>query len=244
MTEPSRRRLIAAAPLAMAAIVACHTTSGGGTPGSVSPATPGETTSASAPTRATDRNRPSYTEADVRFMQGMIAHHAQAVRMASLVRARSERRDMHLLAERIDVSQRDEIAMMQRWLEDRHQVVPHPDLEYPPHADGHDTGMTDMPSMSMGAGHEALMPGMLTREEMARLAAAKGADFDRLFLEGMIRHHEGALTMVSQLFGTRGAAQEPQIFQFATDVDADQRAEIRRMRALLDALPGGGAPDR
>jgi len=162
-----------------------------------------------------------HTEADVRFMQGMIAHHAQAVTMASLVPARSSRQDMRLLAERIDVSQRDEIAMMRRWLEKRHEQAP--SLDSGP---AHDA-----------AGHQMLMPGMLTEEQMAELAKVTGPEFDRLFLEGMIRHHEGALTMVAQLFATPGAGQEPELFGFASDVDADQRAEIRRMRAMLDAPP-------
>lgn len=161
-------------------------------------------------------------KADVEFMQGMIAHHGQAVTMAALVPGHTARDAMHLLAQRIDVSQRDEIKMMQTWLTDRGQPAP-----------------------SMEAGHEhhegmaepMRMPGMLTPEELAQLGAAKGTEFDRLFLTYMIRHHEGALTMVAKLFATNGAAQDAQIFEFATDVDADQRAEIARMQALLATLP-------
>ncbi|PYP39763.1 MAG: DUF305 domain-containing protein [Gemmatimonadetes bacterium] len=163
-----------------------------------------------------------YTAADVAFMQGMIAHHAQAVEMAALVAARSARPDMQLLAQRIDVSQRDEIATMQRWLRSRHQEVPVFDGGH----EHHDS-----------TGHSMLMPGMLTPEEMAELARATGPGFERLFLQGMIKHHEGALKMVAGLLASRGAAQEPQIFGFASDVDADQRAEIARMRAMLDAYP-------
>jgi uncharacterized protein (DUF305 family) len=133
--------------------------------------------------------------------------------MAALLPSRSIREDMRLLARRIEVSQADEIAMMQRWLEARGQKVPGPHAH---HAQG-----------------ATLMPGMLTPEEMNRLAEAKGAAFDRLFLELMIKHHEGALTMVNNLFSSAGAGQESEIFAFASDVDADQRMEIDRMRGML-----------
>lgn len=161
-----------------------------------------------------------HTPADVAFMQGMIQHHAQAVAMVALVPARTQRQDLKLLALRIDVSQADEMEMMRLWLKDRGQPVP-------------DTGAH--------AGHGAhgghgLMPGMLTPEEMAALERARGSEFDRLFLEGMIKHHEGALAMVEALFATPGAGQETAIFSFASDVDADQRAEIDRMRKLLATL--------
>jgi uncharacterized protein (DUF305 family) len=163
-------------------------------------------------------------DADTRFMQGMIAHHAQAVEMVALIPTHSSRANMRLLGQRIDVSQRDEIAMMRRWLQDHHQEVPDADAHH------------EHQSMS---GHEMLMPGMLTNDQMTRLANATGAAFDTLFLEGMIQHHEGALAMVAQLFATAGAGQQSQVFAFATDVDADQRAEINRMRALLATLTGG-----
>jgi len=146
-------------------------------------------------------------------MQGMIGHHAQALEMTALLRERTSRDDMRLLAERIDVSQSDEIRMMQRWLAARGQDVPGPH-----------------------AMHEhALMPGMLTPEEMDQLAAASGAAFDRLFLESMIKHHEGALVMVKDLLSRDGAARGSDIFGFASDVDADQRMEIERMRGMLAA---------
>jgi uncharacterized protein (DUF305 family) len=153
-------------------------------------------------------------------MQHMIAHHAQALAMTSLVPARASRDVMRLLAERIEVSQRDEIAAMQRWLRARGEVGPAADAGHAHHA---------------GGGQQAMMPGMLTADEMARLAAARGPEFEQLFLQLMIRHHEGALTMVAELFGSPGAAQESEVFRFATDVDADQRAEIARMQALRDA---------
>ena len=132
------------------------------------------------------------------------------------------RADVRLLAEKIDVSQKDEIAMMQRWLRDRHEMVPDPAADRMHH---------EMP------GTATLMPGMLTPEQMAQLEAAKGTEFDRLFLTLMIQHHEGALTMVAQLFASPGAGQEPEIFRFASDVDTDQRGEIARMRSMLTTLP-------
>ena len=151
---------------------------------------------------------PQANGTDAAFVSGMIAHHAQAVTMAALVPSRTSRGDLRLLAERIDVSQRDEIAMLRRWLAKR-QV-----------SDEH-------------AGHHVLMPGMLTEQQLAELGQAKGPQFDRLFLEDMIRHHEGAITMVAELLASKDGGKEPEIFSFATGVDADQRAEIRRMRAML-----------
>jgi uncharacterized protein (DUF305 family) len=167
---------------------------------------------------------PNYTPADVRFMQGMIAHHAQALTMTALLRDRTTRADMRLLAQRIDVSQQDEIGLMRRWLEKRGEPVPVMPMP----------GMS-MPGMSMS---NMMMPGMLTPERLAELAKARGPEFDRLFLQDMIQHHEGALVMVRDLLATNGAAQEGEIFQFSSDINADQRAEIMRMRALLAASPG------
>ena len=152
-------------------------------------------------------------------MQGMIGHHAQALEMTALLRSRTARDDMKLLARRIDDSQTDEIKLMRRWLEVRGQQVPG---EHAHHAPG-----------APGGG---LMPGMLTAEEMAQLAAAQGPAFDRVFLEFMIKHHEGALVMVKELFAASGAGQEPEIFAFASDVDADQRMEIERMGVMLKEL--------
>ena len=168
--------------------------------------------------------------ADVRFMQGMIGHHAQALVMAGLVASRTQRDDMRMLAERIDVAQRDEIATMSQWLAAHGQTVPKPDA----HAmAGHD--MPDMPGMA----HDSMpmMPGMATPAQMDSLRAASGTAFDRLFLTYMIRHHEGALKMVADLFASRGAGQDSDVFRLASDVDVDQRAEIARMRQLLAALP-------
>ena len=181
------------------------------------------TRTASAQTAA-DQARPSHTKADTEFIQGMIAHHGQAIVMSDLVPSRTTRVPIRMLAERITVSQRDEIKLMRTWLLDRHEEAPGADLHQMHHP---------------GAGAMTLMPGMLTPEQLEQLGAATGPAFERLFLEGMIRHHEGALTMVAKLFATPGAGQEVDAFRFASDVDADQRAEIRRMRALLDATPNG-----
>lgn len=161
-----------------------------------------------------------HTAADADFFRHMIGHHAQALEMTKLVPSHSSRADLKLLAQRIDVSQRDEIAMMRQWLQQRGEELPAPDAHV--HA---------------AMGHGQLMPGMLNAAELDTLARANGAEFDRRFLEYMIRHHEGALAMVKNLFGTPGAAQETETYRFATDVDADQRAEIARMRALVARLP-------
>lgn len=191
--------------------------------------------------------RHGYTAADVRFMQQMIHHHAQAVRMAALVPSRTGRDDIRILAERIDASQQTEIEAMRHWLEERHELVPGPAMSRAAH-DSIMGGMHDMPAMHHMAAADSgdmpgmLMPGMLTRARMEALADASGTAFDRLFLEGMIRHHEGALTMVANLLATPGGGQEPQLFGFASDVDSGQRAEIRRMQAILATLPDSVQP--
>lgn len=161
----------------------------------------------------------AYTPADVKFMQGMIHHHAQAVTMSQWAPAHGASAQLRTLAERIDVGQRDEIATMERWLRDHHEPLPM-------------TDMHDMPGMQM-----PMMPGMLTPAQMKELDAARGADFDRLFLTFMIQHHQGALQMVKDLYASPGAGQESQIFRFASDVVADQTAEIERMQKMLAALP-------
>ena len=171
--------------------------------------------------------------ADVQFMQGMIAHHAQALAMVALLDTHTTRPDLQAIGLRIKISQQDEIRLMQRWLQDRHQVVPTVDSSNVAHMPG-----AQMAGMSM-SGTTMMMPGMLTAEQMAQLARATGPAFDRLFLEGMIRHHEGAITMVNNLLATPGAAQAPEVFTFASDANADQRAEIKRMRSVLDAMGNG-----
>lgn len=163
-----------------------------------------------------------YVAADVAFMQDMIAHHAQALEMVALVPGRSELRGMERMAERISATQVAEIAQMERWLTARGEATADPDR----HAD-HD------------AAAHARMPGMASEEELRRLSAASGPDFDRRFLQLMIRHHEGALTMVADLFATESAGQEPELFRLASDVDADQRAVIARMTRMLTTLDEG-----
>jgi uncharacterized protein (DUF305 family) len=168
---------------------------------------------------------PRSNEADVRFITGMIRHHAQALEMVALVPDRATRADVRMMSERIAVSQADEIAQMERWLRARGLPVPAADSGHAHHGGAH-----------------AHMPGMLTAEEMGRLAAASGAEFDRLFLELMIRHHEGALAMVRELFGTPGGGQESSVYHIASEVDADQRMEIDRMRAMLAGPLHGARP--
>ena len=185
---------------------------------------------------ASAQDAPRYTAADVRFMQGMIGHHSQALSMTALIPARTSSQDIRSLGQRIEVSQKDEIAMMRQWLKDRHQQVPASDAQHEHQsATGHSM---NMPGMAMS---DTLMPGMLTAEQLAELARTKGDEFDRLFLKDMIRHHEGALVMVASLLGTTGSGQEAEVFRFASEVDSDQRAEIARMTALLDALAPTGA---
>ena len=168
-----------------------------------------------------DSGRPPYTQADVRFLQGMIGHHAQAIVMAQWAPTHGAGGAVRRLCERIDVGQRDEIAAMQRWLRDRRQTVPDPSHAMMGH---------QMAGMTMG---DTLMPGMLSPEQMKQLDAARGPEFDRLFLTFMIQHHEGAITMVHQLFASQGAAQDTWVFRFASDVEADQTTEIDRMRSML-----------
>jgi uncharacterized protein (DUF305 family) len=156
---------------------------------------------------------PGFTVADVRFMQNMIGHHAQALWMAAMAPGRGASEGVIRLARKIDISQRDEIAMMRGWLAERRQAVP-----------------------DDARAHAMTMPGMATAEQLTELDAARGREFDRLFLTLMIRHHEGALRMAEELFSTPGAGQDPDIFRFVTDVDADQRDEIWAMERLLDTL--------
>ena len=191
----------------------------------VQPGAPGQPTRTLPPsTRAT---LPPRSPKDVEFMQGMIMHHAQAVEMTALIKSHTENKELRLLGERISKSQADEIKFMKRWLEARGEP------EQPPMQ-----GMThmDMPGHDM-SGHHMLMPGMLTPKQMDALRTAKDAEFDKLFLAGMIQHHNGALIMVKDLFDTAGAGQDAELFNFATDVDSGQRAEIRIMRTMLGENP-------
>jgi uncharacterized protein (DUF305 family) len=163
---------------------------------------------------------PPRSQAEVDFMQGMIMHHAQAVEMTALISSHTENNDLRLLGERISRSQSDEIKFMKRWLAARGERV--------------SMAMPGMKNMDTTGHPMALMPGMLTPEQMAALRKSKDDEFDHLFLTGMIQHHNGALTMVKDLFDTAGAGQDAELFDFATDVDSGQRAEIRIMQTLLD----------
>ena len=190
------------------------------TPVVVQPGPPGQPTrTLPASTKAT---LPPRSPKDVEFMQGMIMHHGQAVEMTALIESHTANKDLRLLGARISKSQSDEIKFMKRWLVVRGEPISTP-LAEPP-------GM-DMPGMDMSS-HHMLMPGMLTPKQMEALRKAKGQEFDHLFLTGMIQHHNGALIMVKDLFDTAGAGQDAELFNFATDVDSGQRAEIRIMQAM------------
>jgi uncharacterized protein (DUF305 family) len=194
----------------------CRTAGGASDAPIVQPGPPGQDTKVISVEKAVDLSRVGHTPADVRFMQEMIGHHGQALEMTALIPSRTSREEMKQLGQRIEISQADEIKMMQTWLKDRGQTAPDVHAH---HAHG-----------------AKLMPGMLTPEEMKRLSDAKGVEFDRLFLEGMIKHHEGALTMVKDLFDNNGAGQESEVFAFVADVEADQQMEIDRMFAMLKEL--------
>lgn len=191
-------------------------TSGETAPNIVQPGAPGEPSRTLTPEELAEIEPPEHTAADVEFMQGMIHHHAQALRMTGLVPKRSTSRDVTLLAKRMDVSQQAEIEQMRTWLLERDEEAP---ALHRLHGHAHGSG-------------QVLMPGMLTEKELRRLAAAKGAEFDRLFLEYMIRHHRGALVMVADLYES-GGGQEPSADAFARHVDSDQQIEITRMEQML-----------
>ena len=170
-----------------------------------------------------DLVRGPYNQADVTFMQGMIPHHAQAVLMAKMATTHGARGDVRILCERILVAQSDEITLMRNWLRDRGQVVPAADATHHKHT-------------MNGVAHDMLMPGMLTPDEMAALDKARGPEWDRLFLAGMIKHHEGALSMVDEVFEAYGTLQDDDMFKFASDVYADQTTEIDFMQKMLNAM--------
>lgn len=189
----------------------------------VQPGAPGKPTKQLPPsTRAT---LPQISAKDVEFMQGMIMHHAQAVEMTALIDSHTQNKELSTLGARISRSQSDEMDFMRRWLTLRGEST--------------EMKMPDMPGMDMSkhSMHTMLMPGMLTEKQMAALRKAKGKEFDQLFLTGMIQHHNGALTMVKELFDTAGAGQDAEIFNFVTDVDTGQRAEIKIMQTMLGQKP-------
>ena len=206
---PSRLSLLV---LGVAALAGCRSAGGSSGTAIIQPGAPGQANRVISREAATDLSQVQHTPADVKFMQGMIGHHTQALDMTALIEARTSRDELKWLGQRISVSQADEISMMRSWLTRRGQELP---SEHAHHMPG------------------GMMPGMLSDAQMAELTAAKGEDFDRLFLKYMIQHHEGALSMVDDLFKTPGAGQEGDINAFASDVDSDQRMEIDRMRAML-----------
>src|SRR5262245_14016656 len=191
------RKLVAAFVI-VAGLSSCHSTR----TTIVQPGEPGTGSQVITRDKAVDLSRVQATKADIEFMQGMIHHHLQAIDMTTLLEQNTQSEDMRKLGLRMSLSQSDEIKMMRHWLEVRGQEAPGDHAHHMPGA--------------------PRMPGMLSAEEMARLAEAKGPQFDVLFLEGMIKHHTGALVMVDKLFNTPGAAQQSEIFAFATDVEADQ----------------------
>jgi uncharacterized protein (DUF305 family) len=189
----------------------------------VQPGAPGQPSKKLPPT--TTAKLPPRSQAEVDFMQGMIMHHAQAVEMTALIPSHTEDKDLRLLGARISSSQSDEIKFMKRWLAARGESISMP--------------MPDMPRMDMSHPSLALMPGMLTPEQMDALGKAKGAEFDQLFLTGMIQHHNGALIMVKDLFDTAGAGQDAELFDFANDADNTQRAEMQIMQNMLEKKSSG-----
>jgi uncharacterized protein (DUF305 family) len=188
------------------------------TPTVVEPGAPGQPTKTLPP--STKASLPPLSRADVEFMQGMIMHHAQAVKMTALINSHTENKELRSLGARISSSQSDEIRFMKRWLATRGEPI--------------SMSMPGMPDMDRSGKPMSLMPGMLSPQQMDALGKAKGAEFDRLFLTGMIQHHDGALTMVKDLFNTAGAGQDAEIFDFANDADNTQRAEIKIMQGMLE----------
>jgi uncharacterized protein (DUF305 family) len=199
------------------AFAACKTAGGGSSTDTriLQPGAPGQETRTITTEQATDLSKVQATAADIKFMQGMIGHHAQAVEMVALINDRTANPAMKMLGKRIQLSQEDEMNMMRTYLKERGAAIPGPHAHHEP---------------------GGMMPGMLTPEEMTQLANAKGVEFDRLFLMGMIKHHGGALKMVEDLFNTPGAGQEGGIFAFAADVEADQKMEIDRMGLMLKEI--------
>ena len=182
------------------------------------------TAGSAAAIAAADKAAAAFAPADVDFMQGMIPHHAQAVIMARWAQSHGARADVKVLCQRIAIAQTDEIRMMRRWLAERQQDVP-------------DSMATRHVMKMNGMAHEIMMPGMLTDDQMRQLDQARGSSFDRLFLTGMIAHHQGAITMVRELLSHGDAGHDDTVFRFASDVEADQTAEIHKMILMLETVP-------
>ncbi len=213
---PPGPRTCARALLVMIGITACRS------------ATQQPIASTAAPGVAGARSASVRSEADVQFMSGMIPHHAQAVVIAGWAATHGARSDIRILSERIVVGQKDEIALMQYWLREHGEAVPAADA-------------THMSMKMNGMQHDTLMPGMLNDAQLAQLDKARGAEFDRLFLQSMIGHHEGAITMVDELLGSTRAGQDDVVYRMASDVYADQTTEIERMKKMLATVPAGGS---
>jgi len=207
-------RLTATLLSALIAVTACATTNQAERQAAVPAAT------RTGVTDTTVNAQHAYTAADIHFMGGMIGHHAQAIVMAQWAPSHGASPSIQTLAGRIINAQRDEIAAMEKWLRDRRQPLPK-------------TSAHGIMMNMNGAEHEMTMPGMLTDAQLKELDAARGKEFDRLFLTFMIQHHKGAVTMVQQLFDTNGAAQDISVYKLASDVFADQTTEIERMQKML-----------
>lgn len=208
-----KKSILIAIAAATVAAAACAATSG-----TTAGETPAPRDAALERAARADSVRHSYTQADVDFMTGMIHHHAQALVMAEMAPTHDAGPALRIMAERIHVGQRDEIALMQRWLRDQGETVPDP---------------AAVETHAHGGGHALHMPGMLSPAQLAELDAARGDEFDRLFLTYMIQHHEGAITMVEDLFASHGGAQNDAVFKLASDIAADQDSEITRMKSML-----------
>jgi uncharacterized protein (DUF305 family) len=212
------RRLIATGLLILAA----------GAPSAAAPAvSTAQPRQGPEPKARPDLVRQPYSAADVDFMAGMIPHHAQAVLMAGWAASHGARPDIRVLCERILVGQRDEIEFMRNWLRDRGEPVP-------------EANATHHRMKMNGVEHDMLMPGMLSPEDLAKLDKARGPEWDRLFLEFMIRHHEGAIKMADDLFGAYGALQDDDVYKFVSDLSADQTIEIERMEKMLEGADTRG----
>jgi uncharacterized protein (DUF305 family) len=220
---PSGTRRPRAAMFAALFVAACSSPPGAAVRTSPEPATTNQADIAALARARADSARHRYTDADVEFMSGMIHHHAQAIVMSGWAPSHQAGPSVRILAERIINAQQDEIVTMQQWLRDRGRPVP-------------DATPTGMKMVMNGEEHVMLMPGMLTEAQMTQLDQARGPEFDRLFLTFMIQHHRGAVSMVKDLFGSQGAAEDETVFKFASDVNVDQTTEIARMERMLTAL--------
>jgi uncharacterized protein (DUF305 family) len=183
----------------------------------------GRSAQESEPKARPDLVRQPYSQADIDFMAGMIPHHAQAVLIAGWAATHGARPELRILCERMVIGQRDEIELMRNWLRDRGEMVPAANATH------HRMKMN-------GVEHDMLMPGMLSPEQLAELDKARGVDWDRLFLTFMIRHHQGAIKMVDDLFASYGALQDDDVYKLASDIHADQEIEIERMQKMLAGI--------